>query len=333
MSKYDVIVVIARPGGAAAPPGPKGEEGSMRAWQAKILIVWSSLVMGLSLVLTRLGLEGASPAVFVLCRFAISLLVAIAIFNRRLLGIPRPALLHGLAMGLLLGLGCLLQAYSVRFTLIQRVAFLSALAIPCVPILQFAFFRRDPDFFRLAGGVLAANGIFFLLNPNFTGLMPGDILAIATVPVFSLYLVLAARHAFKNKHCPNFVPRLITTHLAGAIPVALVAALALEGFVFPAPTPLLEGGLSPSPGLFWGLGFCALLATVFLALALAAGLRHSSCRFVVISSQAAPILATLAAVLFLAEPMGLKEGVGAFLIILGLAGPEIVQNDSSWPER
>ncbi|MDR2340286.1 MAG: DMT family transporter [Deltaproteobacteria bacterium] len=298
----------------------------MRSWQANVLIIWGSVLFGLGFVLTRFGLEGAPPAKFVLLRFALAFVVAVAVFNRRLLGIPWATVRDGLLLGALLGLGTLLQAYAIRFTSISRAAFISILTVLFIPILGFAIFREKPGFFKVAGMVLAANGLYFLLDPNFMGMEAGDVFAFCSVPVFSLYFIMAHRFADRYQG-PYPTSRLLALQFLGAMPVALVAALFLEWGILPPLDPAL--GMAIKPGLrpILGLVFCSVLVSLCLALILAACQRHTTGFAAALCFQVEPVVATLGAAIILGEPVGIKTCIGGFLIIAGLAGGELFQGE------
>jgi drug/metabolite transporter (DMT)-like permease len=123
--------------------------------------VGAAAIWGLSFVFTRWGLESSSPALFLLCRFAVALFVSLILFYKHLKGISKKTVIRGLILGFLMGTGYLLQNYSVNFTEISRAAFIAALTLPAIPLVSFILFRERVKLYNLLGIILAVVGLYF----------------------------------------------------------------------------------------------------------------------------------------------------------------------------
>jgi drug/metabolite transporter (DMT)-like permease len=162
---------------------------SMKRWQADGAIVGAGALWGLSYIFTRWGLEHSPPAMFLLGRFSLALVVTLVLFGSRLKSASRRTIRRGLILGGLMGGGALLQAYSVNFTDVSRAAFITALTLPATPLASFLLFREKVSRYSLAGVVLSLLGLYLLLDPRFTGLNVGDMLAALSVPLWALFMI------------------------------------------------------------------------------------------------------------------------------------------------
>ena len=128
-----------------------------------IVLVLATLVWGASFVITRAAVQGVSPLIFVACRFmtasaAVTLLTRPAL--HRLSAIEMRA---GLALGVAMLGGYTLQAIAMHRGIDSgRAAFISALYVPVVPVLQLLVLRRMPGRHVWIGLGLACAGLVLM---------------------------------------------------------------------------------------------------------------------------------------------------------------------------
>jgi drug/metabolite transporter (DMT)-like permease len=297
-------------------------EDGMKVWQADLAIIGAATIWGLSFIFTRWGLDDCSPALFLLTRFGLALAVSLALFGRRLKGLNRTTARRGAVLGLLMGGGYLLQNYSVNFTEVSRAAFIAALTLPAIPVMSFILFRERIKPNNLVGIILALLGLYFLLDPKFSGLRAGDVIAFLSVPLWALYLIYINIFTEGNDE-PHLTAKLLILQFIGAIPLVLLFAVIFESGLIAPLHPDLGKGLTPS-GHFWaGLVYCAVLASICIVLIQTACQKYTSPVQAMLCFQFEPVTATAGAYLILAEPVGLKTVIGAAVIILGVLVSEI----------
>ncbi len=295
----------------------------MKRWQADAAIVGVGVLWGLSFIFIRWGLDNSPPAMFMLGRFSLALAVTAALFGRRLTGASPRTIRRGLILGGLMGGGCILQTYSVNFTDVSRSAFIIALTLPATPLACFLLFREKVRLHNLAGIVLALIGLYLLLDPRFTGLNVGDLLAALSVPLWALYVIYMNIFT-EGEIDPNFTGQLLFLQFLGTLPLALLAVLVFEsGWLLPPLHPDLGRALIPN-GQFWaGLVFCALgasLATVFIQTACQ---KYTTPVQAIICFQSEPVTALVAAAILLGEVVSFTAGLGAAVIIGGVLTSEL----------
>jgi drug/metabolite transporter (DMT)-like permease len=294
----------------------------MKAWQADLAIILAGTIWGMSFIFTRWGLDATSPALFLLCRFALALAVSLALFWKHLRGIGRKTVKQGLVLGLYMGGGYLLQNYSVNFTEVPRAAFIAAMTLPAIPIVSFILFREKIKINNLFGVVLALIGLYLLLNPSFKGINSGDIIALISVPLWALYLIYINKFTEGSEE-PHLTTRLLILQFVGAIPLVLLAVLLFEIGLLPALHSDLVKGINFT-GYFWvGLIYCALLASIGIVFIQTSCQKYTSPIQAMLCFQFEPVTATIGAYFILNEAIGFKAAIGACVIILGVLTSEI----------
>lgn len=295
----------------------------MKPWQADLAIIGAAAIWGMAFIFTRWGLEDCSPALFLLTRFILALAVSLALFGRRLSGMPRSTFRQGVLLGFLMSGGYLLQNYSINFTEVSRAAFIAAMTLPAIPIMSFILFRDKVKPNNLIGIALALLGLYLLLDPQFGGFRIGDLIAFLSVPLWALYLIYINIFT-EGSDEPHLTERLLIAQFAGGIMLVGIFTLVFESGLILAPLhPDLGKGLAPT-GRFWaGLIYCALLASIVIVFIQTSCQKYTTPVQAMLCFQFEPITATLGAWLLLGEAVGAKAVIGAAVIILGVLASEL----------
>lgn len=136
---------------------------------APVLVLLSvTVIWGWTFLLTRLSLPFIGPYAFVGWRFGVAALAVVLVTRPHPASFTRMEITGGITIGLVLFLGYGLQANGLRTVASGESAFLTALYVPMVPLLEFLIFRRRPGLFATAGLVLAFAGL--VLVSGMTGL-------------------------------------------------------------------------------------------------------------------------------------------------------------------
>ena len=294
----------------------------MKVWQADLAIIGAACIWGMSFIFTRWGLDDCSPALFLLCRFGLALAVSLAFFGRFLKGLDRQTVRQGLILGFFMGTGYLLQTYSVNFTDVSRAAFIAAMTLPAIPIVSFILFREKIKSHNLIGVIMALVGLYLLLDPQFSGLRSGDIIALLSVPMWALYLIYINVYT-EGREGFEFTARLLILQFIGAIPLVLLTVIVFETGLIPPLHQDLGKGLTVTGHFVAGLLFCATVASIGIAFIQTACQKYTTPLQAMLCFQFEPVSATVAAVLLLGEEIGLMAAVGALVIIAGVLASEL----------
>jgi drug/metabolite transporter (DMT)-like permease len=289
----------------------------MKTWQADLLILLGGAIWGLSFIFSRWGLESCSPALFLFLRFTLAALVTWLLFRRRIRRSSRLDIRRGLLLGVMMGVGYLLQTYSLNFTDVTRASFLTGMCLLGIPILSFALFRELISVYSLIGVAMAVVGLYVFLDPSFAGLRSGDVMGLVAIPFWALYMIYLVRFT-SGKEGWDATCQYMFWQLAGVMPVALLSALLLESGLLGDIHPDLSKGLTVAPKFLAGLVFNAVLASVITVLLHTHSQRHTTAIQAMICLQAEPITATATAILLLGEPFNYHVAVGGAIILAAI---------------
>ncbi|PHI96666.1 hypothetical protein BG621_02590 [Parasaccharibacter apium] len=132
-----------------------------------ITILW-----GGTYYIIQLALKTSGPMFFIGVRFLIAALFVVCFVGRKrvLQGIPRSEIWRGGMIGLVLAFGYICQTEGLLTITSSRSAFLTALYVPLVPLLQWIILRKAPNTSGIIGIFLAFVGLVLLAEPWKTGL-------------------------------------------------------------------------------------------------------------------------------------------------------------------
>lgn len=169
-----------------------------RRWGAELALIGCAFIWGSTFVLVKEALNHASTLVFLALRFALAT-VALGVVFRPLPSkfTAGPALVRGgIAAGVFLFAGFLLQTIGLRYTTPSKSAFLTGLSIVIVPVLAAAVERTNPGLSEWAGVVTATAGLGLLtLEGPITNVNIGDLLTIGCAVAFAAHIMVVGHYA------------------------------------------------------------------------------------------------------------------------------------------
>ncbi|PPH05071.1 EamA family transporter [Rathayibacter sp. AY1F6] len=150
-------------------------------------LIGITAIWGGTFLAVHIAMEDSGPLFFVGMRFAIAGLISAVVFHRSLRGMRRIDLAAGVAIGVMIFAGYGLQSYGLQTIPSSTSAFLTALYVPLVPLLQWVVFRRRPGVLTLVGVALAFVGLLLIAGPQ-----PGVALGAGEVATIVSTLPIAA---------------------------------------------------------------------------------------------------------------------------------------------
>jgi drug/metabolite transporter (DMT)-like permease len=276
-----------------------------RAWRADLALVFITLIWGSTFVVVKQALEDCSTLLFLALRFSLAT-VALGLAFRPLpskFSRSTPFLAGGVAAGVCLFGGYLLQTVGLRYTTPSKSAFITGLSVVIVPLLAALTQRKIPHPRELLGVVAATGGMALLTLPGQSlRIAKGDLLTLGCAVVFAAHILVVGHYA----------PRLGFQALT-LVQIATTAGLALATFWW-AETPLIR----------WRLGVvAALLVTGLFATALAFGIQAWAQQYTTPTRTALifalePVFAWLTSFLLTGELLSRQGTLGAALILSGI---------------
>lgn len=303
----------------------------MKSWQAELLIFVAAIIWGLSYVFTAEGMAFASPALFLLIRFACALAITFFFFGALSMKTLKPKTWRrGLFLGVLFGSAYLMQTYAINFTSIPKASFITALVLPAVPFVSMFLLKKPITVWNIAGVILALCGVFLLVNPDlreFKNIQVGDIIALCSVPLWAFYLNYIDIFTTEMEEDAD-TSKMLMLQFLGAIPVLLFVTLVFEsGWILkPLHADMGKGFLWNSPNLwkfFVCLAYLAFLGSFVLTFIQTAAQKYTTPVKAMLIFQFEPIVATVAAVIFYQEAFTGRMGLGCATILVAVLISEL----------
>lgn len=160
----------------------------MKRHNAELLLLAITILWGGTFAVVKTAMVDVSPSMFVLLRFAIATVVALALWPRSLRSIDRDTMSKGLALGVLYGVGFLLQTIGLTMTSASSSAFITGTMVVFVPLVH-----RVVDGARIRPNhvfsiILVLIGLWLFTSPESQGVNLGDVLTLFSAILWAVYL-------------------------------------------------------------------------------------------------------------------------------------------------
>lgn len=178
----------------------------------EVVLLLVTTLWGGTFLVTRTSLHFLGPFAFVGWRFGLAALTVVAVVRPHPASFHRRELAGGIAIGLVLYIGYGLQAVGLKTVASGESAFLTALYVPMVPLLEFVLFRRRPGLVALAGLVLAFAGLVLVsgVSPSDLALGRGQWLTLGGALAAAVEIVLIGRMAAHGDPRRMAIVQLVT---------------------------------------------------------------------------------------------------------------------------
>ena len=182
-----------------------------------ITMFWGGTFLTVQYAITQSG-----PFFFVGLRFATAALAVALISLKTLRGLTLTELKAGLAIGVAIAMGYSLQTWGLQTIPSSKSAFITAMYVPLVPLLQWLCLRRMPGMMSCIGIVLAFIGLILLAGPedNLLALGPGEMITLVGAVAIAAEIILISAWAGKVD-----VKRVTVVQLATASLVAFLTMI------------------------------------------------------------------------------------------------------------
>ncbi|CAN5741406.1 DMT family transporter [soil metagenome] len=196
-----------------------------RQRKASTALAGAAFLFGSTFLVVKDAVSEAEPVPFLAVRFGVAAAVLWPLARRR----PgRPGEVHaGLAAGVALGAGYLLQTAGLQDTSSSTSAFITYLLVVIVPLLSAVVLRRPPHRVTVVGLALAVAGLALLTGGGDAGFGRGEALTLGCAVAFAAHIVVLAQVA--PEHDPvrlTFIQLLV---VGGG---CLLPGFALGGYQF-----------------------------------------------------------------------------------------------------
>ncbi|NIF20628.1 DMT family transporter [Candidatus Pantoea multigeneris] len=165
----------------------------------ELVLILITMVWGGTFLVVHRAMQFSGPFFFVGVRFAVSSLLLALCFRRYLRGMTWQEIKAGSLIGLSIAGGYGLQTYGMQTISSSQSAFITALYVPVVPLLQWLLLRRAPGLMSWCGIMLAFGGLLLISGPQDgeLGLNQGEIATLFSTIAIAFEIILISRYAGK----------------------------------------------------------------------------------------------------------------------------------------
>lgn len=222
---------------------------SIKPQEAILILI--TMFWGGTFLAVQYAVTLSDPFFFVGLRFATAAIAVALISLKTLRGLTLIELKAGVVIGISIAMGYSLQTWGLQTIPSSKSAFITAMYVPLVPLLQWLCLGRMPGLMSCIGIVLAFIGLILLAGPGDSLLVmgPGEIITLIGAVAIAAEIILISAWAGKVD-----VKRVTVVQLATASLVAFIAMV-----------PAGESIPSMSPGLIivaLGLGIFSAIIQV-----------------------------------------------------------------------
>ena len=190
----------------------------------ELALVLITAVWGATFLIVHIAVQYSGPWFFVGMRFLAAGVLSAAIFARSLRGIRPKEIAAGSAIGVMIFLGYGLQTVGLQTIDSSTSAFITALYVPLVPVLQWLVFKKPPRLLTWVGAGLAFVGLVLLADPGSVGFTFdfGEVVTVVSTLPIAAEIILIGFFAGKVNLGRVTVVQLLVAGLLGflAIPMA-----------------------------------------------------------------------------------------------------------------
>lgn len=180
------------------------------------MLIFITMIWGGTFLAVHLAMQVSGPFFFVGLRFAAATLVLMLFSLRSLRGLTWYELKAGVFIGVAIMFGYGLQTVGLQTISSSQSAFITAMYVPMVPLLQWLVLGRFPGVMAWVGVLLAFSGLMLLAAPSSTDmtLSVGEILTLIGTLGMAAEIILIGAYAGKVNVKRVTLVQLATASLA-----------------------------------------------------------------------------------------------------------------------
>nr|WP_275973449.1 DMT family transporter [Rosenbergiella nectarea] len=170
----------------------------MKVSRQESTLILITMLWGATFLIVHHAMQTASPFFFVGVRFAVAALLLAAVFWRSLAGVTAKDLQAGTLIGLCIAIGYSFQTWGMQTISSSQSAFMTAMYVPLVPLLQWVFLKRPPGLMSWCGIILAFVGLLLLSGnsgESTQGLGIGEYVTLISTLAIAAEIILISGYA------------------------------------------------------------------------------------------------------------------------------------------
>jgi len=277
---------------------------------AEAALLATTVIWGGTFPVVKIGLQTISPLLMIAVRFLLGSLFFLAISGRKIMPLRGPAVTRALILSLFLFLGFVAQNIGLAYTTASKSAFITSMMVIFVPLLQFVIERRAPVTGNIIGVLVVTSGLWFLTAPTGSAFNLGDALTLVCAILFAVYIV----------YLDVVAKQMSALQLTALQMVSMTAYASVATWLFETPVVVYA----------WRTVFIMLylsvLATVVTTYVQTRFQKDTTPTRAAVIFTIEPVVASVAAFVFLGENLGPLGILGGGMIIAGVLVSEFSES-------
>lgn len=275
---------------------------------ADLLLVFISLIWGSTFIVIKGTLEKVDPVAFLSLRFLLAsfIMLPIVYYRRRFLN--SKSVLAGLVLGFGMSFIFMFQTVGLKYVSASMTGFLTGLYIIFVPILSLVFLKKKPYTASIFGVMLGAVGLYVISANSKVSFGKGELFVIINALGIAGHIILTDYYSRKYD---NFILTGVQIIFTGA--VCTVYTFLNGGFL----------GLNVDNNLVFSVVLTGVFATVVAFFIQTTFQKYTTPTKAAVIFTFEPVSGAVFGYLIGGEILGLKQYVGAMIIIAGILVSEI----------
>ncbi len=157
--------------------------------KAEGVLGFITLLWGLTFVLTKTGLNDASPFIFLTLRFSLAFVIYVIIFRKHFKRLGRRTIRRAMVLSLFFFSGYALQTLGLKYTTVAKSALFTYIFAIFVPPLQFFLTRKRPKIVNIAALAVVFIGMIIFTAPGNSSLNIGDLFTVIGAVGYALFII------------------------------------------------------------------------------------------------------------------------------------------------
>ena len=265
-------------------------------------LIWGSTFAAVKIVMREI------PAVqLIAVRFTLAALVLLVLFRGRIFPLTMSQIVKGSVLGLFLFFGFVAQNFGLLSTTASKSAFITALMVVVVPLLQFAIEHRAPKLGNVLGVIVVVGGLWFLTSPAGSSFNIGDALTLLCAVLFGVYIVYLD----------------VVSGDMSAVQLTFLQVASMAVYSVACSAAFEPWKTSYSTGLVLSLVYLSIFATLITTYVQTRFQKETTPTRAVIIFTIEPVFASIIAYFLLGEQIGALGILGGALILAGVLLSEL----------
>ncbi|HAK46544.1 MAG TPA: hypothetical protein DCO79_11585 [Spirochaeta sp.] len=200
-----------------------------KSTRAEGVLAFTTMLWGMTFIVTKRGLGDASPLLFLSMRFGAASLIYFAIFRKHFSGLNKTTILRSLFLSIFFFSGYAFQTVGLKYTSVAKSALFTYMFAVFVPPLQFFLTGKKPKFLNIAALVVVFIGMLIFTAPGNSSLNIGDYLTLFGAIGYSFFIIFLDRYTGKE----NPVVLTGVQFFMSAVVAAVMSIFLEDSFAYP----------------------------------------------------------------------------------------------------